>query len=110
MLLAVAALVIVVLFFINQKKNKEIKQLKSKIDKDLQLTRDIRRRLLELVENNKEIDSEVASELTNISALLEIKQDTKALSSLSKIIEKLLKRCTQVPEWILIFKKQYQFF
>jgi len=92
MLLAVAALVIVILFFINQKKNKEIKQLKSKIDKDLQLTRDVRRRLLELVEINKEIDSEVASELTNISALLEIKQDTKALSSLAKIIEKLLKQ------------------
>ncbi|MCW5896346.1 MAG: hypothetical protein KIT50_12160 [Bacteroidetes bacterium] len=91
-LLAVAAVVIVALLFLNQKKTKEIKKLRTEIDQNRQLKQDVRQRLKDLLESNKDIDPQVAEELMQISALIEIKQETKALLSLAKIIEKLLKQ------------------
>ncbi len=109
LMLLVAFLVIAALLLMNQKMGKEIKQLKERIDQDQKLTKDIRRRLLELIQNNQDIDPAVVQELMNISALLEIKQDTKALFGLAKIIERLLKELYQDDPDLQAQKKNLSF-
>lgn len=109
LLLLVAFLVIAALLLMNQKKGKEIKELKERIDQDQKLTQDIRRRLLDLIENYQDIDPAVVQELMNISALLEIKQDTKALFGLAKIIERLLKQLYQDDPELLAKKRTPSF-
>lgn len=104
-LLAVGTIVIVSLLFLNQKKNNEIKDLREFIDNERQLNQEIKKRLLELLENNKDIDPEIVNELTSIASLLEIKQETKALLSLAKIIEKLLKELYKKDQ---AFKEKYK--
>jgi len=91
-LLAVAVILIVALLFLIQGKNVEIDQLRAEIDRNRRLNRDVRQRLKDLLLSSQDIDPQVAQELMQISALLEIKQETKAILSLAKIIEKLLKQ------------------
>ena len=90
-LLIVSFLVIAVLLIVSRKDKQEIKELRQHIDNDKRLTEDVRRRLIGLVEDNQDIDPAVAQEIMSISALVEIKQDTKALFGLAKVIERLLK-------------------
>lgn len=45
-----------------------------------------------MIESNPDIDDDISRELTSIAALLEINQQTKAVRSLAKIIENLLKK------------------
>lgn len=68
----------------------KIKVLEKEIDENKNLNKEIKQKLKELIENNKDIDPEIANELGQIAALIEIKQDTKAILSLVKIIENLL--------------------
>ena len=86
-----AGLIILWLFIANKKKNKEISELKNEIDKNQNLTEEIKHQLKELIQNNEEIDPKIANELSQIVSLLEIKQDTTAILKLAKIIENLLK-------------------
>jgi hypothetical protein len=55
------------------------------------LTKEIKGKLTELIRNNAEVEPQIASELGQIAALIEIKQDTSAVLKLAKIIENLLK-------------------
>ena len=88
----VAGLIILWLLIDKEKKNKEISELKNEIDKNQNLTEDIKLKLKELIQNNEEIDPVITKELSQIVSLLEIKQDTTAVFKLAKIIENLLKK------------------
>lgn len=72
-------------------KNEENKELKKIIEDNDNLNDEIKKRLKELVTNNSDVDPKVAGELSQIAALLEIKQDNSAVLKLAKIIENLLK-------------------
>lgn len=91
-LLAVAIILIVALLFLVQGQDAEIDQLRAEIDRNRRLNQDVRQRLKDLLLSSQDIDPQVAQELMQISALLEIKQETKAILSLAKIIENLLKQ------------------
>lgn len=91
LLLVVAGTIIVFLLITNSKKEKKIKELKREIDEHEDLTKEIKKKLRELIENNSDIEPAIANELSQIVALLEIKQDLSAVLKLAKIIENLLK-------------------
>jgi hypothetical protein len=84
------AAIIAFLVIDNNNKTKKIKELKKDIDENEDLTKEIKQKLTELIENNLEVEPKIASELTQISALIEIKQDNSAVLKLAKIIENLL--------------------
>jgi len=88
----VAGLLIFWLFLDRDNKNKKIITLEKEINENENLNKKIKNQLKELIENNPEIDSSVSNELGQIAALIEIKQETKALMALAKIIENLLKQ------------------
>ena len=90
-LLVAMAAIIAFLVMDNNNKTKQIKDLKKDIDENEDLTKEIKLKLTELIENNLEVEPKIASELTQISALIEIKQDNSAVLKLAKIIENLLK-------------------
>jgi hypothetical protein len=90
-LLVVAGAIIVFLLIVNDNKDKKIKELKKEIDEHEDLTKEIKKKLKELIENNSEIEPAIANELSQIVALLEVKQDMSAVLKLAKIIENLLK-------------------
>jgi hypothetical protein len=69
--------------------------LQKQIDENEDLNKEIKAKLTELIQNNKEVDPKIASELAQIVGLLEIKQDTTAVLKLTKIIENLLKELYQ---------------
>lgn len=90
--IAVAAFILVAwLLYENIKSKKKIKELQNDLDESQNLTKDIKERLLNIIENNTEIDPKVTAELTSLISLLEIKQDTTAVLKLAKIIENMLK-------------------
>lgn len=87
-----AGFIIFWLFIDREDKKAQIKKLEKEIDDHKNLNKEIKNKLKELIENNKEVDPEISNELGQIAALIEIKQDTKAMLSLVKIIENLLQR------------------
>ncbi len=84
------ATIIAFLVIDNNNKTKKIRELKKDIDENEDLTKEIKLKLTELIENNLEVEPKIANELTQISALIEIKQDNSAVLKLAKIIENLL--------------------
>ncbi len=80
----------------NKVLKKMIDELKSEvneiIDNKDELPREIKNQLKNLIEEYKDIDEKVTNELLSVTALIEIKEETKAILSLAKIIENLLKR------------------
>lgn len=86
-----AAFVILYLLFDNDDKKKQIKALKKNIEDNNLLSTQIKQQLTDLITNNKDIEPKIAVELGQITALLEIKQDSTAIFKLAKIIENLLK-------------------
>lgn len=88
----VAGLLIFWLFLDRDNKNKKIIALEKEINENENLNKKIKNQLKELIENNPEIDPSVSNELGQIAALIEIKQEIKALMALAKIIENLLKQ------------------
>ena len=99
----VAGIVIAFLLVDNVLKKMKIEELQKEIDGNENLTKELRNKLKELMQNNKEIDPKIANELGQIIALLEIKQDTTAVSKLAKIIENLLKELFKEDKelWVL---------
>ena len=89
-LLVAMGIVILFLAYDNITKTKKIKELKKDIDENEDLSKEIKQKLKDLIENNSEVEPKIANELTQISALLEIKQDNSAVLKLAKIIENLL--------------------
>ncbi len=62
------------------------------IDSKNELTGSTKEQLKSLIQEYKDIDEKVAEELISINALIEIKEETRAVFGLAKIIENLLKR------------------
>lgn len=88
------AVAIIILWLLGQIsiRDKKILNLEKEIENHRNLNSEIKKKLKGLIENNKDIDPDIANELAKISALLEIKQDSKAILSLVKIIENLLNK------------------
>jgi hypothetical protein len=87
-----AGFVILWLIFDREKLKLKLADLKKEIEDSDNLSAEIKKRLTELVANNKDIDLEISNELSQIAALIEIKQETKAILSMVKIVETLLVR------------------
>lgn len=85
-----AGFVILWLLFDRQKMKLKLIELQSEIDENNNLNSEIKKRLKDLVSNNSEIEAEISNELSQIAALIEIKQETKAILSMVKIVENLL--------------------
>ena len=90
-LAVVAGFLILFLLIDNDKKKRQIISLKKEIEDNENITKEIKKKLTELIQNNPEIDQKIAVELGQTVALLEIKQNTTAVFKLAKIIENLLK-------------------
>jgi hypothetical protein len=84
----------------SQSENKALKnivielkiEVSSIIDSKSELSTDLRKQLNTLIEDYKNIDEKITNELVSINSLLEIKEETRAILSLAKIIENLLKK------------------
>ena len=87
-----AGFVILWLILDREKLKLKLADLKKQIEDSHNLNAEIKKRLMELVTNNKEIDLEISNELSQIAALIEIKQETKAILSMVKIVETLLNK------------------
>jgi uncharacterized membrane-anchored protein YhcB (DUF1043 family) len=87
----IAGIVITYLLMENLNKNAKIEELQKEIDENEDINKEIKKKLSELIQNNKEIDPRIAHELTQMVTLLEVKQDTSAVLKLNKVIEDLLK-------------------
>jgi len=90
-----AGLLILWLLYQLQQKTSKITELMKEIQENKYINEDVKKRLKELVQSNRDLDPDVANELLQISALIEIKQESKAIAGLAKIIENLLKRLYQ---------------
>jgi hypothetical protein len=91
-LLMVGGIILLWMALDNLQKKNTIKLLEEKLDEANELSEEVKAKLQQLIENNTDIDEEVKAELVNIAALIEIKQESKAVFTLAKIIENLLKR------------------
>jgi hypothetical protein len=87
----VAAFVIAWLLIDKENKAEEIDDLKQKIQERDDLDEQIKNKLKHLVETTPDLDPKIEAELKSIAELIAIKQETKALAALAKIIENLLK-------------------
>jgi small-conductance mechanosensitive channel len=90
-LLVVAGVVIVFLAIDNHEKKKRLAALQREIERNNQLSREVRRMLEELIAQNQEVNPALADELTQIIAQLNINQDATAVLKLAKVVENLLK-------------------
>jgi hypothetical protein len=89
-LLIAGGLLILFLAIDNHDKKKQIAALLREIAKQQALGLKVRAMLSELVDENKTVNPDLANEVTQIIALLNIKQDATALMKLAKVIENLL--------------------
>lgn len=85
------AVILMWLIYDNERKRRTIAEMKQVIDESEDLTIELKLRLKDLISNNKDIEPQIARELSQIAELIEIKQDTTAVQKLAKIIENLLK-------------------
>ena len=102
---AVAAIAIVWLILDNRRLNKEVaesnsrikekddinERLKEKIEESKDIPENVKKEFEELIGRYKDIDNDVSKELLAASSLIEIKEYPKAIFTLTKIIETLLK-------------------
>jgi len=86
-----AGILLACLIFVLYRKDQEIESLRDEINRNRQLSEEVKRRLNELLNSDIELDEKISQELLLIIPLLEIEQETKAIFSLAKIIENLLK-------------------
>ncbi|MDW3209523.1 MAG: hypothetical protein R8N23_06645 [Reichenbachiella sp.] len=90
--MVVAGLIILWLVSDRKKILTKLSELEKEINQNKNLDEEIKGRLKELVSSNAELDNDIKNELISISALIDIKQETKALAALAKVIENLLKK------------------
>jgi DNA mismatch repair ATPase MutS len=82
--------IILWLFLDREEKKEEIAELKHTIDENENLNEAIKKQLKDLIQNNQDIDPQIASELGQIAALIEIQHESGAILKLAKIIENLM--------------------
>jgi hypothetical protein len=90
-LLAGAAILIFILLIVIGNRNFKIRLLAKELDETKKLNRDIKQKLKAFIESNTDLDPRISSELGQILELIEIQQDTKAMLSLVKIVENLMR-------------------
>lgn len=88
---AIAATIIAWLIVEHLKQASTINDLKKRINENEAFNDEIKKKLRELIQKNKNINPLVSEELTKIAAFIEIKQEESAVFNLAKIIENLLK-------------------
>ncbi|WP_258100623.1 hypothetical protein [Marinoscillum pacificum] len=91
-LAVVAGMIILWLALDRKKLIATVDNLEKVIEENDLITKEIKSRLKELVQSDDHLDEDTQAELMSISGLIEIKEETKALSALAKIIENLLKK------------------
>lgn len=105
-LLIVAGVIIFFLAIDNEDKKRRIAALRRVVEQNKELGKKIQKMLLDLIDQNKEVNPALASELTQIITLLSVKQDTTALMKLAKVIENLLKELYEKDEEFLAKMKE----
>ncbi|HPE52374.1 MAG TPA: hypothetical protein PLS83_12840 [Methanothrix soehngenii] len=100
-LLVAAGVVIFLVAVDNEDKKRRIAALRLEVERNKELGKKIQKMLLDLIDQNMEVDPELANELTQIITLLNVKQDTTALMKLAKVIENLLKELYEEDEELL---------
>lgn len=85
---------LVILWLVSDRKTlvSKLNELEKEISNNKNLDEKIKERLKELVSTNADLDDDIRDEIISISALIDIKQETKALAALAKVIENLLKK------------------
>ncbi len=79
-------------FYMKDKENKKkISDLEKEVEESESFNKQIKLKLIDLIENNKDLDPKISIELGEIASLIESKHELKAITSLAKIIENLLK-------------------
>lgn len=90
--IAVISGILIAFFYLKSKENqRKIKELEKEVEENENLTKEIKLKLKDLIENNRDLDPHISEELGQIATLIESKHDTKAVLALAKIIENLLK-------------------
>lgn len=102
--LIIGGIVLYVLYLQSQDQKKQIKFLESKLEDANQLSKEIKDKLQAMIESNSELDEDVKHELAEAAALLEIKQESKAVLTLAKIIESLLIKLYKKDEKFKVFQ------
>ena len=75
-----------------QRFNQFQQELFEQISQRDELTEEVKKQLKDLIEKYKFIDEDVSNELISVASLIDMKQETKAIASLTKVIENLLKK------------------
>lgn len=88
----VAGFIIIWLLIERRNKNIQIQDLNKALESSEAITNDVKKKIQELISNNPDIEEGMCNELGSIAALIEIKEETKAILGLAKIIESLLKK------------------
>lgn len=88
---AIAIIFIAVVLHSNRKMNERIKELENALNSNSLISEKIKEQLLDLLARHPHIDEDVKQELSQIALLIGIQQESKAILSLTKIIENLLK-------------------
>lgn len=69
-------------FYMQNKENKKkIKELEKEVEESESFNKQIKLKLIDLIENNKDLDPKISSELEEIASLIENKHDLKAITS-----------------------------
>lgn len=75
-----------------EQRHKQFKaDIFQQINKQDNLTTEVKKQLKKLIEKYKLIDERIASELISVASLIEMKQEVKGIACLVKVIENLLK-------------------
>lgn len=75
-----------------QKFSQFQQELFEQINQRDELTEEVKKQLKDLIEKYRFVDEDVANELISVASLIDMKQETKAIASLTKVIENLLKK------------------
>lgn len=105
-LLIVAGVIIFFLAIDNVEKEKRLAALRREIERNKELGKELQKKLLDLIEQNKTVDPALAHEITQIITLLSVQQDATALMKLAKVIENLLKELYEKDEEFLAKMKE----
>ncbi|MES2063557.1 MAG: hypothetical protein V4456_16640 [Bacteroidota bacterium] len=87
-----SVILVIWLLIDNEEKKKKIKELSLSLKATEGIDQQIKERLKELMTANPDIEPAVATELNDIQELIGIRQDSKAILAMAKVIENLLKK------------------
>lgn len=89
---AIAVLIGVILAAVIYCQYMRIQELKLQLINDRKISKQVREKLLQLLQSDVDFDPEIKAELLSVVELLSIEQESKACFSIAKIVENLLKK------------------